>query len=580
MKSLYIQISFLIIAIFSINILPQPNIYIDPPNQLIYGQKTVSINVRIENAETIRAYSVKVNFNRAVLKLKSASKGNFLTNNGLNSTVFFKTPDADTNYFQCDEVILGFGYPPSGSGILFTAQFDIVSTGNSLLTFESITLFQPINILVKATNSPGIISVMGKILVVDDSPNQTDINDKYNTAETNSSASLFTSSLANEGYFVDQINFAYLNASNLNNYDVVILSAGLKETEIFNSLEKRAALVNYTLSGGKTLVEGGEVGYLFRKDGLVDIDQNFRRYLLMDSAWISNRFGSNLQIVNSNHPIFNIPNNISNPITIAINNGGITGVGARDEVTLLPHVGISRIANWSGGIFENGGIILFNPNGDTSISRNIFYTFSVSQIADQSLAAKLIVNSVRYLMKDFEEPIKMLNLKALVEGLYNGSTTTPDTMQIEFREGIFPFNLVELKHAAFDTLGRSNSFFYNLRNSVPYFLVLKHRNSIEVWSATVKNFSAGYLSYDFTTDAGKAFGNNLIKVGTKWCMHSGDVNQDGKIDSVDLSLISNNAFSYPNGFLNTDLNGDGFIDLSDLTICDNNAYRNIVVIKP
>ena len=580
MKTLILIKAFLFIAIFSIQILPQPNVYIDPPNQLVYGQKTVSVNVRIENAVTIRSYSVKVKFNRAVLKFKSAAKGNFLTNNGLNSTTFYKIPDADTNYFQCEEAILSFGYPPSGSGILFTVQFDIVSTGNSLLTIEAITLFQPINILVKASNSPGIISVIGRILVIDDFPNQKDINDKHNTDETNPSASLFTSSLTNAGYFVDQISFASFNAANLDDYDAVILSAGLKETDIFNDITKRAALVNYTLNGGKTLVEGGEVGYLFRKDESFDIDQNFRRHLLIDSAWISNRVGSNLQIVILNHPIFNIPHNISNPTTIEINNGGLTGAGARDEVTLLQNAGISRIANWSSGIYENGGIILHNPGGDTTICRNIFYTFAVSQIANQALAGQLIVNSVNYLMKDFEEPIKMLNLKVFIEGFYNGSTTIMDTLQIEIRDYISPFNLIEHRIIYFDTLGRSASFFYNLKNNTPYFLVLKHRNSIETWSAASNLFSAGYLAYDFTANASNAYGSNLTLKSSKWCLYSGDVNQDGKIDSIDVNIISNSAVSYPNGYLITDLDGNNFTDISDLSVCDNNAFKNVIVIKP
>lgn len=48
MKTLSLMKAFLFIAIFSIQILPQPNVYINPPNQLVYGQKTVSVNVRIE----------------------------------------------------------------------------------------------------------------------------------------------------------------------------------------------------------------------------------------------------------------------------------------------------------------------------------------------------------------------------------------------------------------------------------------------------------------------------------------------------------------------------------------------------
>ena len=45
------------------------------------------------------------------------------------------------------------------------------------------------------------------------------------------------------------------------------------------------------------------------------------------------------------HPIFTTPNAITGPITV--NNGGGSGWGARDEVTLLNKPGVIRIANWT-----------------------------------------------------------------------------------------------------------------------------------------------------------------------------------------------------------------------------------------
>ena len=50
-------------------------------------------------------------------------------------------------------------------------------------------------------------------------------------------------------------------------------------------------------------------------------------------------------------------------------------------------------------------------------------------------------------------------------------------------------------------------------------------------------FTAGNLFYDFTTAQNKAYGNNLKLVNGKWCIYSGDVNQDGFIDINDQSQV-------------------------------------------
>jgi endonuclease G len=66
----------------------------------------------------------------------------------------------------------------------------------------------------------------------------------------------------------------------------------------------------------------------------------------------------------------------------------------------------------------------------------------------------------------------------------------------------------------------------------------------------------------------------------KYCIYSGDVNQDGIIDSGDLRLIDNDYSSYLTGYLVTDLNGDNIVDSGDLAIADNNYSGYITSIVP
>ena len=71
----------------------------------------------------------------------------------------------------------------------------------------------------------------------------------------------------------------------------------------------------------------------------------------------------------------------------------------------------------------------------------------------------------------------------------------------------------------------------------------------------------------------------LLPDGT-WAIFSGDVNQDGTIDTGDLTPIDNDANMFVTGYVVTDLNGDGTVDTADITFVDNNQQRFISAITP
>lgn len=114
-----------------------------------------------------------------------------------------------------------------------------------------------------------------------------------------------------------------------------------------------------------------------------------------------------------------------------------------------------------------------------------------------------------------------------------------------------------------------------------YYISLRHRNSIETWSTLPQSFTSGGAgNYDFTTSVNKAFGDNMIQKNGKYCIYSGDVNNDGIVDASDLSPIDNDAFNFISGYVVTDLSGDNFVDASDASIADNNASNFISKITP
>jgi hypothetical protein len=163
-----------------------------------------------------------------------------------------------------------------------------------------------------------------------------------------------------------------------------------------------------------------------------------------------------------------------------------------------------------------------------------------------------------------------LNLTALLQGLLNGSTMVQDTVTMELHNASSPFALVEFQKTILKSAGTGSFYFNNALNGTPYYLVLKHRNSVETWSASPQSFSSGLLSYNFTTSQSQAYGNNLILKGTKWCIYTGDVNQDGFVTGDDFEGVDNDAANFIYNLVN-DLNGDGFVTGDDFTSIDNNA---------
>ncbi|MEO8209646.1 MAG: S8 family serine peptidase [bacterium] len=178
---------------------------------------------------------------------------------------------------------------------------------------------------------------------------------------------------------------------------------------------------------------------------------------------------------------------------------------------------------------------------------------------------------------------KTIILTSLIEGRYDAKTNTmfEDTVKVYLRSTISPFSIVDLAKINLNSSGTATITFNDAENGADYYLQFKHRNSLETWSKSGISFPANNtLTYDFTTDSTKAFGNNLKKVGVKWVIYTGDVNQDGSVDIADLATIDNDAGNFASGYIDTDLNGDDFADIADLSLADNNASNFVTVMRP
>lgn len=174
-----------------------------------------------------------------------------------------------------------------------------------------------------------------------------------------------------------------------------------------------------------------------------------------------------------------------------------------------------------------------------------------------------------------------LNATVLIEGLYNQGTNrlnTKDTLTAYLRNTSFPYAIADSGKAVIDSVNFLCGFCFNRANAGIYYISIKHRNSIETWSKTGGEvFSKNTPTYyNFTTSGSQSYGNNLKLKGSKYCIYSGNVNQDFIIDAGDISAVENDVSIGASGYKSTDLNGDNFVDAGDLSIVENNIGVGVV----
>ena len=180
-----------------------------------------------------------------------------------------------------------------------------------------------------------------------------------------------------------------------------------------------------------------------------------------------------------------------------------------------------------------------------------------------------------------------LNLRMLIEGFYNNvsNTMVADTVTVFLRMGLPPFLIIDSAKAVVSAAGTGTYTFLNAVNDQPYYVELKHRNSIETWSGTSVNFSGNNMIYNFLGNISYAYGNNMKLIDglpdiDKYGIFSGDVNQDGFINLSDVLDIYNDAGNFITGYKVTDTNGDDITDLSDILIANNNSIGFVALVRP
>lgn len=185
----------------------------------------------------------------------------------------------------------------------------------------------------------------------------------------------------------------------------------------------------------------------------------------------------------------------------------------------------------------------------------------------------------------------ILNLTCLLQGYYyNGqmqpvllnqgadtSAQVTDTIVVELHEPLPPYGLIQSTTHLLQRDGSVQCVWPPFVDTA--YLVIRHRNHVETWSAYPEILDASPLNYNFTLQANKAFGDNQAYLSNgSFALFTGDINQDGVVDGLDYNdwEADNSNFAY--GYLSTDLSGDGIVDGLDFLLWEtnNNAFVGMV----
>jgi hypothetical protein len=114
-----------------------------------------------------------------------------------------------------------------------------------------------------------------------------------------------------------------------------------------------------------------------------------------------------------------------------------------------------------------------------------------------------------------------------------------------------------------------------------YYIVVKHRNSIETWSYIPLTFASSIINYDFTVPnsdplyINNAYGDNMKQVEPGvYAIFGGDADASAYIDGDDFNSIDNTL--YTGGYIIEDVDGTGYIDGDDFNIVDNTLYNGVI----
>jgi hypothetical protein len=158
------------------------------------------------------------------------------------------------------------------------------------------------------------------------------------------------------------------------------------------------------------------------------------------------------------------------------------------------------------------------------------------------------------------------------------SSTVADTITVELHNP--DGSLAYTTRDTLSTTGQARLIFPGTAVGNKYYIAVLHRNSVQTWS-TDSVLIGATTSYDFSTAANKAYGDNMVDDGFGvFLIYGGDINQDQSVDSGDYGDLDIGSTNGDIGYYATDLNGDSSVDSGDYSTLDTNSTLGIFSTHP
>jgi hypothetical protein len=211
------------------------------------------------------------------------------------------------------------------------------------------------------------------------------------TSGTAASIPLFLAAGLPAGMTPVSSSFGMMDTSGLDQFRAIVLSGGLS-VRPFDDPGKRQALLQYARGGGRVLVEGGEVGYRYRRQASGEVDREFREEILHVTDFLGDAQGADLLLGEPSPLLSSAPNLIDGPIGFRSQ----STFADRDAMATDAADGNSFAAGrWTDAPGSPGIIVGMRSTGDI---RTIYLPLSVSSITDSLMARHLIENALEFLL--------------------------------------------------------------------------------------------------------------------------------------------------------------------------------------
>jgi hypothetical protein len=224
---------------------------------------------------------------------------------------------------------------------------------------------------------------------------------------------------------------------------------------------------------------------------------------------------------------------------------------------------------WNGNTYATAGTYTYT-------SQNAAGCDSVATL-NLTIACSTVVN-LTCLIQGYWDAGSSAMLPVLANQGETSTATACDSIDVELHD-INTYAMVQSVRTILNQNGTANCVFPATTGN--YYIVVKHRSAIQTWSALPVTVGSTAVSYNFTTAANQAFGDNQIEVSTGvWALYSGDIITDENIDLLDLGTLELDISNFSYGYVPTDVNGDGNVDLLDSPVVESNISNFVFSYHP